>query len=138
MRGPGACPRVEGLAGPVLLPVGWKSRLALRVRNLQHFGVSGGLAGVGVACRVQRPDSVPSQSLPASYHCWLELPGKLQRLPASLEETSGDVGLISCQAQQVCSRPTASPAALRRAPHLTVFQAVRVSPSLVRQAWCGL
>ncbi|XP_045851917.1 plexin-B3 isoform X3 [Meles meles] len=77
VRGPAACPRVEGLAGPLLVPVGWESRLALRVRNLQHFG-----------------------SLPASYHCWLELPGELRRLPASLEETAGDVGLIHCQAQQ--------------------------------------
>ncbi|XP_042830775.1 plexin-B3 isoform X2 [Panthera tigris] len=77
VRGPGACPRVEGPAGPLLVPVGWESRLALRVRNLQHFG-----------------------SLPASYHCWLELPGELRRLPASLEETAGDVGLIYCQAQQ--------------------------------------
>ncbi|XP_059013667.1 plexin-B3 isoform X1 [Mustela lutreola] len=77
VRGPGACPRVEGLAGPLLVPVGWESRLALRVRNLQHFG-----------------------SPPASYHCWLELPGELRRLPASLEEMAGDVGLIHCQAQQ--------------------------------------
>lgn len=40
MRGPGVCPQVEGLAGPLLVPVGWESRLALRVRNLQHFRVS--------------------------------------------------------------------------------------------------
>ncbi|XP_026953774.1 plexin-B3 isoform X6 [Sagmatias obliquidens] len=77
VRGPGACPRVEGLVGPLLVPVGWESRLALRVRNLQHF-----------------------RGLPASYHCWLELPGELQRLPASLEEVAGDAGLIHCQAQQ--------------------------------------
>ncbi|KAJ1057904.1 hypothetical protein K5549_013686 [Capra hircus] len=68
---------VEGLVGPLLVPVGWESRLALRVQNLQHF-----------------------QGLPASYHCWLELPGQLQRLPASLEEVAGDSGLIHCQAQQ--------------------------------------
>lgn len=67
----------------------------------------------GGADRVQGPDDVHSQSLPASYHCWLELPGELRRLPASLEETAGDVGLIYCQAQQVCGRPTASPATTR-------------------------
>ncbi|XP_074180278.1 plexin-B3 isoform X2 [Rhinolophus sinicus] len=77
VRGPGACPQVEGLEGPLLVPVGWESRLALRVRNLQYF-----------------------QGLPASYHCWLELPGKLQRLSASLEEMTGDAGIIYCQAQQ--------------------------------------
>uniref|UniRef100_A0A8D1N0M1 Plexin-B3 n=3 Tax=Sus scrofa TaxID=9823 RepID=A0A8D1N0M1_PIG len=77
VRGPEACPRVEGLASPLLVPVGWESRLALRVQNLQHF-----------------------RGLPASYHCWLELPGELQRLPASLEETAGDAGLLYCQAQQ--------------------------------------
>ncbi|XP_058390946.1 plexin-B3 [Diceros bicornis minor] len=76
-RGPGACPQVEGLAGPVLVPVGWESRLALRVWNLQHF-----------------------RGLPASYHCWLELPGELRKLPASLEEMAGDTSLIYCQAQQ--------------------------------------
>ncbi|XP_077745772.1 plexin-B3 isoform X2 [Canis aureus] len=101
VRGPGACPRVEGLAGPVLLPVGWKSRLALRVRNLQHFG-----------------------SLPASYHCWLELPGELQRLPASLEETSGDVGLISCQAQQL--RPSVAQRELRVPIYVTRGKAQRL------------
>ncbi|KAM5289927.1 plexin-B3 isoform 3-T3 [Glossophaga mutica] len=37
VHGPGFCPQVEGLAGPHLVPVGWESRLALRVRNLQHF-----------------------------------------------------------------------------------------------------
>ncbi|XP_057574839.1 plexin-B3 isoform X2 [Hippopotamus amphibius kiboko] len=77
VRGPGACPRVEGLAGPLLVPVGWESRLALRVQNLQHF-----------------------RGLPAPYHCWLELPGGLQRLTASLEEVAGDAGLVHCQAQQ--------------------------------------
>lgn len=77
VRGPETCPQVEGLEGPLLVPVGWESRLALRVRNLQYF-----------------------QGLPASYHCWLELPGKLQRLPASLEEMTGDAGIIYCQAQQ--------------------------------------
>ncbi|XP_036082883.1 plexin-B3 isoform X2 [Rousettus aegyptiacus] len=77
VRGPGACPQVESLAGPLLVPVGWESRLALRVRNLQHF-----------------------RGLPASYHCWLELPGDLQELPASLEEMTEDTGLIYCQAQQ--------------------------------------
>ncbi|XP_049727979.1 plexin-B3 isoform X3 [Elephas maximus indicus] len=76
-RGPEACPQVEGLAGPLLVPVGWESRLVLRVRNLHHF-----------------------RGLPASYHCWLELPGELRRLPASLEETAGDGSLIYCQAQQ--------------------------------------
>ncbi|XP_008585077.1 PREDICTED: LOW QUALITY PROTEIN: plexin-B3 [Galeopterus variegatus] len=77
VRGPGACPQVEGLAGPRLVPVGWESHLALHVRNLQHF-----------------------RGLPASYHCWLQLPGELQMLPASLEETAGDMGVIQCQAQQ--------------------------------------
>ncbi|XP_060038552.1 plexin-B3 isoform X3 [Erinaceus europaeus] len=77
VQGPGACPRVESLAGPLLVPVGWESRVALHVQNLQHF-----------------------QGLPASYHCWLQLPGELRRLPASLEEGTGHSGLISCQAQQ--------------------------------------
>ncbi|XP_017194059.2 plexin-B3 isoform X1 [Oryctolagus cuniculus] len=76
-RGPGACPQVEGLAGSQLVPVGWESRVALRVHNLQHF-----------------------QGLPASYYCWLELPGEVRRLPASLEEADEDSGLIHCQAQQ--------------------------------------
>ncbi|XP_006877284.1 PREDICTED: plexin-B3 [Chrysochloris asiatica] len=76
-RGPEACPQVEGLAGPLLVPVGWESRLVLRVRNLEHF-----------------------RGQPASFHCWLQLPGELGRLPASLEETTGDRGLIHCQAQQ--------------------------------------
>ncbi|XP_033616101.1 plexin-B3 isoform X3 [Fukomys damarensis] len=82
-HGPGACPQVEGLAGPNLVPVGWDIGLALHVRNLQYF-----------------------RGLPASYNCWLELPGKLQRLPASLQETAGDrdrdggAGLIHCQAQK--------------------------------------
>ncbi|XP_012589946.1 PREDICTED: plexin-B3 isoform X2 [Condylura cristata] len=76
-HGPGACPQVEGLAGPPLVPVGWESRLLLRVRNLQHF-----------------------RGPPAPYHCWLELPGEVRRLPASLEEAAGDGGLIACQAQQ--------------------------------------
>ncbi|XP_063577195.1 plexin-B3 isoform X5 [Pongo abelii] len=77
VRGPGACPQVEGLAGPHLVPVGWESHLVLRVRNLQHF-----------------------RGLPASFHCWLELPGELRGLPATLEETAGDSGLIHCQAHQ--------------------------------------
>ncbi|KAB1252538.1 Plexin-B3 [Camelus dromedarius] len=85
VRGPWACPQVKGLAGPLLVPVGWESRLALYVQNLQHFRVS-------------------SPGPPASYHCWLELPGELQKLPASLEETTGDTGLIYCRAQQF--RPT--------------------------------
>ncbi|XP_032121121.1 plexin-B3 isoform X1 [Sapajus apella] len=76
-RGPGACPQVEGLAGPHLVPVGWESHLALLVRNLQHF-----------------------RGLHASFHCWLELPGELRGLPAILEETAGDSGLIHCQAHQ--------------------------------------
>lgn len=58
-----------------------------------------------MADHVQGPDSVYPQGLPASYHCWLELPGELQRLPASLEETAGDAGLVYCQAQQVSSHP---------------------------------
>lgn len=107
MRGPGVCPQVEGLAGPLLVPVGWESRLVLRVQNLQHFRVSS-LVGRGWEWRVgvdnvQGPDSVYPQGLPASYHCWLELPGELRKLPASLEETAGDAGLIYCQAQQVSS-----------------------------------
>ncbi|XP_063102645.1 plexin-B3 isoform X2 [Cavia porcellus] len=82
-RGPGTCPQVEALAGPHSVPVGWDIHLALHVRNLQYF-----------------------QGLPASYNCWLELPGELQRLPASLQETTGDrdrdggTGLIHCQVQQ--------------------------------------
>ena len=55
MRGPGACPRVEGLVGPLLVPVGWESRLALRVQNLQHFQVSipaGGGRGQTMAFRL--------------------------------------------------------------------------------------
>ncbi|XP_055964650.1 plexin-B3 [Sorex fumeus] len=78
LRGPAACPQVEGLAGPLLVPVGWENRLALRVRNLRLF-----------------------RGLPAPYHCWLQLPGELRRLTASLEEGAGDTGLISCQAQQL-------------------------------------
>ncbi|XP_069319529.1 plexin-B3 [Eulemur rufifrons] len=88
VRGPGACPQVEGLAGPHLVPVGWESHLALHVRNLQHF-----------------------RGRPASYLCWLELPGERWRLPATLEETAGDTGLIHCQAQQF--RPSVSQRELR-------------------------
>ncbi|MBZ3872985.1 Plexin-B3 [Sciurus carolinensis] len=77
VRGPEACPQIVGLAGPHLVPVGWESHLALHVQNLQYF-----------------------RGLPATYHCWLELPGALQRLPASLEETTADAGLIHCRAQQ--------------------------------------
>lgn len=116
MRGPGACPQVESLAGPLLVPVGWESRLALRVRNLQHFQVSdvvGGEMGTGgwggLADNVQGPDGVHPQGLSASYHCWLELPGELRRLPASLEEMTEDTGLIYCQAQQVRGHRTTSP-----------------------------
>lgn len=47
MRGPGACPQVEGLEGPLLVHVGWKSPLALRVRNLQYFQVSNMVGGDG-------------------------------------------------------------------------------------------
>lgn len=65
---------------------------------------------------VQDADRAHPQGLPASYHCWLELPGELQRLPASLEEVAGDAGLIHCQAQQVGSCPTASPATGRPGP----------------------
>lgn len=79
-----------------------------------------------MADNVQGPDSVYPQGLPASYHCWLELPGELQRLPASLEEMAGDAGLIYCQAQQVSSRPqphlqpsdAPSPLAFQLAPGL--------------------
>ncbi|XP_077001618.1 plexin-B3 isoform X2 [Tamandua tetradactyla] len=77
LRGPETCPRVEGLAGPALVPVGWEIRLALRVQNLQHF-----------------------RGRPAPYHCWLQLPGNLLKLPAVLEESAGDAGLIRCQARQ--------------------------------------
>uniref|UniRef100_A0A8C5P0T2 Plexin-B3 n=1 Tax=Jaculus jaculus TaxID=51337 RepID=A0A8C5P0T2_JACJA len=77
VRGPEACPQVEGLAGPHLVPVGWKSHLSLRVQNLQYF-----------------------QGQSAHYDCWLELPGGRQRLPASLEETAGNTGLIHCQDHQ--------------------------------------
>ncbi|XP_037677178.1 plexin-B3 isoform X3 [Choloepus didactylus] len=83
LGGPEACPQIEGLAGPALVPVGWESRLALRVRNLQYF-----------------------RGRPAPYHCWLELPGELRRLPAVLEEAAGAAGLIRCQAQQF--RPATS------------------------------
>lgn len=109
MRGPGACPQVEGLAGPHLVPVGWESHLALRVRNLQHFRVSrqeGSGQGSGVCQQhVHIPDSILPQGLPASFHCWLELPGELRGLPATLEETAGDSGLIHCQAHQVRGCP---------------------------------
>ncbi|XP_060231028.1 plexin-B3 isoform X3 [Meriones unguiculatus] len=77
VREPGACPQVEGLASPQLVHVGWESHVALHIQNLHYF-----------------------QGLPAFYYCWLELSGKLQKLPASLEETSRDSGLIHCQAQQ--------------------------------------
>lgn len=100
------------------MPVGWESRLALRVRNLQHFRVSdlvGGEMGMGgrrgLADSVQGSDSAHPQGLPASYHCWLELPGDLQELPASLEEMTEDTGLIYCQAQQVRGHHMTSPTA---------------------------
>lgn len=61
------------------------------------------------ADNVQGPDNVYPQGLPASYNCWLELPGELQKLPAFLEEMTEDVGLIYCQAQKVSGHHTASP-----------------------------
>ncbi|XP_049623424.1 plexin-B3 isoform X2 [Suncus etruscus] len=78
LQGPGACPQVAGLAAPLLVPVGWDSQLALHVRNLQLF-----------------------RGLPVPYHCWLQLPGELRRLEASLEKVAGDSGLISCMAEQL-------------------------------------
>ncbi|XP_007507041.2 plexin-B3 isoform X1 [Monodelphis domestica] len=81
-KGPDFCPHVEGLATSHLVPVGWETRLALRVRNLHHY-----------------------QSKAASYHCWLELPGALLGLQASLEEGDGDTQLIRCQAQQFRPSP---------------------------------
>ncbi|XP_045394141.1 plexin-B3 isoform X2 [Lemur catta] len=101
VRGPGACPQVEGLAGPHLVPVGWESRLALHVRNLQHF-----------------------RGRPASYLCWLELPGERWRLPATLEETAGDTGLIHCQAQQF--QPSVSQRELRVPIYVTRGEAQRL------------
>ncbi|XP_023581194.1 plexin-B3 [Trichechus manatus latirostris] len=100
-RGPEACPQVEGLAGPLLVPVGWESRLVLRVRNLHHF-----------------------RGLPASYHCWLQLPGELRRLPASLEETAGGGGLIHCQAKQF--HPSTSQRELRVPIYVTRGEAQRL------------
>ncbi|XP_006900046.1 PREDICTED: plexin-B3 [Elephantulus edwardii] len=100
-QGPEACPQIEGLASPVLVPVGWESRVSLRVRNLQHF-----------------------RGLPASYHCWLELSGAIKRLPASLEETSGDRGLIHCQAQQF--HPLTSQRELRVPIYVTRGEAHRL------------
>ncbi|XP_027701586.1 plexin-B3 isoform X3 [Vombatus ursinus] len=82
MKGPDFCPHVEGLGTSHLVPVGWETRLALRVRNLHHY-----------------------QSKAASYHCWLELPGALLGLQASLEEGDGDTQLIWCQAQQFRPSP---------------------------------
>ncbi|XP_008771854.1 plexin-B3 isoform X3 [Rattus norvegicus] len=77
VRGPEACPQVKGLASPQLVPVGWESHVTLHIENLHYF-----------------------RGLPALYYCWLELPGKLRKLPAFLEETSRNSGLIHCQAQQ--------------------------------------
>lgn len=62
-----------------------------------------------MADNVQDPDSVLPQGLPASYHCWVELPGELRRLPAFLEEMTEDTGFIYCQAQQVRGHRTTSP-----------------------------
>ncbi|XP_007955389.1 plexin-B3 [Orycteropus afer afer] len=100
-RGPEACPKVVGLAGPVLVPVGWESHLVLRVRNLQHF-----------------------RGLTASYNCWLELPGELRRLPASLEEVTADGSLIHCQSQQF--HPSASQRELQVPIYVTRGQAQRL------------
>ncbi|XP_004717659.2 plexin-B3 isoform X2 [Echinops telfairi] len=100
-RGPETCPQVEGLAGPLLVPVGWESRLALHVRNLQHF-----------------------RGLPATFHCWLELPGELRRLPASLEEKVGNEGIIHCQAQQF--QPSTSQRELRVPIYVTRGEAQRL------------
>ncbi|XP_012517419.1 PREDICTED: plexin-B3 [Propithecus coquereli] len=101
VRGPGACPQVEGLASPHLVPVGWESRLALHVRNLQHF-----------------------RGRPASYLCWLELPGERWRLPATLEETAADTGVIHCQAQQF--RTSVSQQELRVPVYVTRGEAQRL------------
>ncbi|KAM6151636.1 plexin-B3 [Rhynchocyon petersi] len=100
-RGPEACPQVEGLASPVLVPVGWESRVSLRVRNFQHF-----------------------RGLSASYHCWLELLGVVHRLPASLEETTGNRGLVHCQAQQF--HPSTSQRELRVPIYVTRGEAQRL------------
>lgn len=56
--------------------------------------------GVGCANR-QGLHRACSQGLPVPYHCWLQLPGELRRLEASLEKVAGDSGLISCMAEQV-------------------------------------
>ncbi|XP_004598952.2 plexin-B3 [Ochotona princeps] len=100
-RGPGACPQVEGLASSPLVPVGWESRVALHVRNLQYF-----------------------RGLPASYYCWLELPGEVQKLAASLEETAQDSGLIHCQAQLF--QPSLSQRELSVPIHVTRGEAQRL------------
>lgn len=128
---PGGCP---GAWPRGLSPGGGPGRSAPGARGLgEPFGPACeessafwskqgmGMVG-GVADCVQGPDGVHSQSPPASYYCWLELPGELRRLPASLEEMAGDVGLVYCQAQQVCAHPTSSPATrcfpqLSDAPH---------------------
>uniref|UniRef100_F6Q5G2 Plexin-B3 n=1 Tax=Ornithorhynchus anatinus TaxID=9258 RepID=F6Q5G2_ORNAN len=46
-RGPGACPRIEGLEGSSLVAVDWLAQLTLRARNLQNYQVreAGGQTG---------------------------------------------------------------------------------------------
>lgn len=60
VRGPGACPQVEGLASPQLVPVGWESHLALHIQNLHYFRVS---SQVNEGINEGRVDSVYSLTL---------------------------------------------------------------------------
>lgn len=60
VRGPGACPQVEGLASPQLVPVGWESHLALHIQNLHYFRVS---CQVNEGINEGRVDSVYSLTL---------------------------------------------------------------------------
>ena len=89
MRGPRACPQVEGLVGPLLVPVGWESRLALRVQNLQHFQVSipaGG--GWGAANGIQAADGIH----PPGLACLLPLLAGAARTTAEAASIPGGGG----------------------------------------------
>lgn len=63
VRGPGACPQVEGLASPQLVPVGWESHLALHIQNLHYFRVSSQVDG---GMNEGREDSVHKTDIMAS------------------------------------------------------------------------
>lgn len=45
VRGPEACPQVEGLASPQLVPVGWESHVTLHIQNFHYFQVSSQVDG---------------------------------------------------------------------------------------------